>query len=643
MLINRVEGKECRIAVIDDGALEELYLERVSSASRVGNIYKGRVVNIEASIQAAFIDFGSGKNGFLHISDLHPQYFRKGGKSPEAVGRKRAHRDRPPIQECLRRGQEVVVQMIKEGIGTKGPTMTSYLSIPGRLLVMMPGMSRLGVSRKIEDDRTREETRKLLEAVKPPPDMGFIVRTAGAGRPARDLRRDLNFLLRLWKTVSQRIRTARAPAEIYQESDLVTRTIRDVYNSDIDRVICDTADTARHVREFLRVAMPRTRHVIEVYTGAGGLFHDFGIEEQIEKVYARRVEMPSGGSLVIDQAEALVAIDVNSGRYREHADPETTALKINQEAAAEIARQLRLRDLGGVIVIDFIDLRAEKNRRAVERALRDALKPDRAKSRILRMSRFGVIEMTRQRIRPSLESSVYRPCATCGGTGIIKSEESLALAAMRAIQRAAGDEDIARVEVAVTPPVAHQLSNYHRKQITRLENDTQTTVVVRADPGLAAGDTVVTCQNARGAPVAWDAAAPGAPGKGKLPTVPLAEFEAAQKPPPPEAKPAGGEPPAGREEAEAAAQAPPAPQKKKKKRRSHRRGRKKAQPPEAAEAAAETVAAPADTPAAAEAAPASDQPPEPAQQQKKAKSSRRSRRRRSRSKKKKAGTTAAAE
>ncbi len=264
MLINTVEGQECRIAIVADGQLEELYIERVSSASHVGNIYKGRITNVEPSIQAAFVDFGLVKNGFLHISDVNPSYFPRNRRTAgEAVGRKKAHRDRPPIQECLRRGQEVIVQLTKEGIGTKGPTMTTYLSIPGRLLVMMPGMSRLGVSRKIEDDEARNKARAILADLKPPQDIGFIVRTAAIERPKREFQRDLNYLLRLWKSVKQRIQASRSPAEIYQESNLVTRTIRNVYNTDIERIICDNQDVAVKVKEFLDVALPRTRNLIE--------------------------------------------------------------------------------------------------------------------------------------------------------------------------------------------------------------------------------------------------------------------------------------------------------------------------------------------------------------------------------------------
>ncbi len=524
MLINMVEGQECRIAIVADAQLEELYMERVSSASHVGNIYKGRITNVEPSIQAAFIDFGLVKNGFLHISDLNPSYFPRNRRaSGESVGRKKGFRDRPPIQDCLRRGQEVVVQLTKEGIGTKGPTMTTYLSIPGRLLVMMPGMSRLGVSRKIEDDHARDKARAILADLKPPPDIGFIVRTAAIERPKREFQRDLNYLLRLWKSVKLRIQNSKAPAEIYQESDLVTRTVRDVYNTDISRIICDKHEVAVKAKEFLDVAMPRTRNIIDLYTGKEGLFHEYGLEQEIEKIYSRRLELASGGSLVFDQAEALVAIDVNSGRFREHSDAETTATKINMEAARQIARQLRLRDLGGVVIIDFIDMREERNRRAVEKVLRDEMRNDRAKAKVLKISNFGIVEMTRQRVRPSLKQSIFRTCPHCEGTGLVKNEESQALLVTRNLQRACSNELVAQVEVAVTPSVEHHLANFERKRISDLEAKFGKKIVIKADASLSGSEVKINCLNSRSSVVAWEQ--PAKPGPAHAVNVPTMSLD----------------------------------------------------------------------------------------------------------------------
>ncbi|MBN1844096.1 MAG: Rne/Rng family ribonuclease [Sedimentisphaerales bacterium] len=483
MLINVAQEEECRIAVVEKSQLEELYVERLSETSIVGNIYKAKVVNIEPGIQACFVDFGIGKNGFLHISDLQPSYFQDKRRSAqkERVGRKRPRKDRPPIQECLQRGREILVQVIKGGIGTKGPTLSTYLSIPGRFLVLMPGMHRMGVSRKIEDEAVRARMREVLSQLDPPQDMGIIIRTAGMDRNKSELRRDLNYLMRLWKTIDKRIQTVPAPALLYQESDLVKRTLRDVFNTNIQRIHCDTEGTIKKVRDFLRIAMPRTRTRVNKYDGPVPLFEKYHIEEEIEKIHSRHVPLRSGGHLVIDTTEAIVAIDVNSGRYRQHADAESTSFKINMEAAPEIARQLRLRDLGGVIIIDFIDMMEMKHRRLVEKALRDAVATDRARTKILRISQFGIVEMTRQRMRPSLKQSTYADCPHCKGSGLIKTPESMSLEIMRRIQGAINDKKATTIEIDVGWEVADFLHNRKRSYLAELESGMGKTVLIRAN------------------------------------------------------------------------------------------------------------------------------------------------------------------
>ncbi|MGQ9651352.1 MAG: Rne/Rng family ribonuclease, partial [Phycisphaerae bacterium] len=498
MLINAADGEECRIAVVHQGKLEELFIERASAESHVGNIYKGRITNVEPSIQAAFVDFGLPKNGFLHISDLQPQYFPNGRGHMEEVGRKTPRRERPPIQKCLRRGQEVLVQIIKEGIGTKGPTLTTYISIPGRYLVMMPGMNKLGVSRRIEDEESRRKMRRLLDELNLPKNMGFILRTAGLDKTKRELQRDQMYLQRLWKRVAQKIKTERAPCELYQESDLVIRTIRDVYSADFAKIIVDNEATAEKVRDFLAIAMPRSSAPVEVYKGPEPLFHKYGIEAEIEKINARHVPLPSGGSLVIDSTEAMVAIDVNSGRFREHEDAEETAFRTDLEAAEEIARQLRLRDLGGLIVCDFIDLMQEKHRRAVERALREALKKHKERAKCLRMSQFGIIEMTRQRMRPSIKRSIYQDCPHCRGSGLVKNPESMTLDIMRLLRLAANHELVETVEVRVAPEVAFQLQNRKRAAVHDIEQQTGRHIVIRADNNIGLDQYVFSCFDKRG-------------------------------------------------------------------------------------------------------------------------------------------------
>jgi ribonuclease E len=479
MLINYVPGEECRIAINEDGRLEELYHERASVESHVGNIYKGRITNVEPAIQAAFVDFGSERNGFLHITDLHPKFFPGNSREQfERVGKKTPHRERPLIQNCLKRGQEILVQVLKEGIGTKGPTLTSYLSIPGRYLVMMPDMQRLGVSRKVEDDDARREVRKILDELETPEGFGFIVRTAGMGRNKTELKRDLAYLTRLWKTIDKR-RTQVKVGELYVESDLIIRTLRDLFSTDIDRVIIDHPAAAKRASDFLSIINPRAGSKVFVYDEPMPLFHRFGIEKQIDTIHARTVPMPGGGSLVIDQTEALVAIDVNSGRMRDNKDAETTAFKTNQEAVDEICRQLRLRDMGGVVVCDFIDMRDPKKRRIIESRFRDNLKNDRAKTKVLPINQFGILALTRQRMRPSLNSALFNTCVHCDGDGVIKNPESVVLHVMRRLALVIHRPEVVRVELAISPDVAFQLLNKKRKHLVLLEQKYNATVLVR--------------------------------------------------------------------------------------------------------------------------------------------------------------------
>ncbi len=498
MVINVSAGHECRVAILHEGRLEELFIERESTQSHVANIYKGRVTNVEASIQAAFIDFGLPKHGFLHISDVQPQYFPNHSGPAEDVGRKIPRHHRPPIQKCFRRGQEVIVQITKEGVGTKGPTLSSYLSIPGRYLVMMPGMSRHGVSRKIEDETARRKMKDALNELKLPSGMGFILRTAGLDRNKRELQRDLNYLLRLWRTVVERIKAMPAPAELYRESDLVTRAIRDHYTSDFERLIVDDAETARRIQEFLQIVQPRSKTPIELYTEREPLFHRMGIEAEIERINVRHVPLASGGSLVIDSTEALVAIDVNSGRFRSPENAEETAVKINIEAAEEIARQLRLRDLGGLIICDFIDMRLDRNKRKVEQALREALKEHKERARTLKMSAFGLIEMTRQRQGPSIKRSLYADCAHCKGTGHVKRPESVMLDVMRSVQLAVHHQQVQKVFITVATHVAFQLLNDQRTAFVQIENETGKSIVVRGDASFTDDQLACVCEDGRG-------------------------------------------------------------------------------------------------------------------------------------------------
>jgi ribonuclease E len=421
------------------------------------------------------------------------------GDEPEPGGRGAGRYTRgrglskPPIQEIFRRGDEVLVQVIKESIGTKGPTLSTYISIPGRYLVLMPGLNRVGVSRKIADEGQRRKLREIMTDLNPPKGLGFIVRTAGLERTKRELARDLAYLLRLWKVILRRIKKARAPAPIYQESDMITRTIRDIFTSEIDTIWIDEPQAFERAQEFLRVVMPKFVNRLKLYDERVPLFHKYGIEDEIAKIQRRRIDLPEGGSIVIDQTEALVAIDVNSGNFRVENDAERTAYEMNLRAAKEIARQLRLRDLGGVIVNDFIDMREERHRRGVEKALRDAIKRDRARTKVLRMSAFGLIEMTRQRIRPSLKRSVYEDCPNCTGAGVVKTVESMSIDVMRLLALASHREDIRRVNISVSTPVATYLNNRKRADITRLESEFRMTIHIRPEEDVPAEHLQVDC------------------------------------------------------------------------------------------------------------------------------------------------------
>ncbi len=524
MIINVSQPEECRVAVIEDGQLEELYVERASQGNCVGNIYKGKVVNLEQGIQAVFVDFGIGRNGFLHISDVEPQYYRQGGFDPnkpidqqngkkqdkkkqdsrrKGRGQQRHYnggrpRVKPPIQDIFKKGDEVLVQVIKEGIGNKGPTLSTYLSIPGRYLVLMPSLGRVGVSRKIEDDKARRKLRDILLDLEPPKGLGFIVRTAGLGKKRGDLERDLAYLIRLWKAIVRRVEKTQTPVDIYEESDIIIRTMRDTVNSDMDAIYIDEKDAYKRARDFLEMIMPKFVDRLHLYDGKQPIFHKYKLDQEIARIYKREVKLKEGGSIVIDPTEALVAIDVNSGNFRTDSNAEVSAYKMNLNAAREIARQLRLRDLGGVIVNDFIDMRQEKHRRGVERALRDAMDRDRARTKIMRTSPFGLIEMTRQRIRPSLKRSVYDDCPCCSGRGIVKTAESMAIEVVRKLMMASRKNEITRVTVRVHEGVSAYLNNKKRREIMALEEVGDMVIQVLSIEGLFPEHLELDCRNAKG-------------------------------------------------------------------------------------------------------------------------------------------------
>ncbi|MCR9296784.1 MAG: Rne/Rng family ribonuclease, partial [bacterium] len=416
-------------------------------------------------------------------------------RRPSRSGRPRF---KPPIQEIFRRGDEVLVQVIKEGIGSKGPTLSTYVSIPGRYLVLMPALGRVGVSRKIEDEKQRRTLKQTLLGLNPPEGLGFIVRTAGQDRTRRELSRDMAYLLRLWKVLVKRVKNSSAPTDIYEESDMIIRTIRDIFSEDIDAIVVDEKAAYERAKEFLQLVMPRYVNRLKFYEGKEPLFHKYDLEREIANIQRRTVPLKGGGSIVIDPTEALVAIDVNSGSFRTDDSAEETAFQLNMSASKEIARQLRLRDLGGVIVNDFIDMRRESHRRKVERSLRDAMRRDRARTKILRTSPFGLIEMTRQRIRPSLKRSVYEDCPCCQGRAVVKTAESMSIEVVRVLMMACQQPRAKRVTIRVNDKVAAYLNNRKRRDVMQIEEDNGVTVQILGSEALYPEHFECDCRDSEG-------------------------------------------------------------------------------------------------------------------------------------------------
>ena len=461
MLVNATQPEELRVAMVDGQRLYDLDIETPSREQKKGNIYKARITRIEPSLEAAFVDYGAERHGFLPFKEIARSYF--GTSKTDASGR-------VSVKDALREGQELIVQVEKEERGTKGAALTTFVSLAGRFLVLMPNNPRAGgVSRRIEGEE-RAQMREVMNALQYPSGMGVIVRTAGVGRTVEELQWDLDYLLHLWEAIQRAAETRPAPFLIYQESNLIIRALRDYLRSDIGEVIIDDPEVHEQARQFMEQVMPQSLHKLKLYQDRIPLFSRFQIESQIESAFQREVPLPSGGSIVIDHTEALVSIDINSARATKGADIEETALQTNLEAADEIARQLRIRDLGGLIVIDFIDMAAARHQREVENRLREALKMDRARVQVGRISRFGLLEMSRQRLRSSLGESAHEVCPRCEGQGSIRSVESLALAVLRVLQEEAMKERTGRVIAHLPVEVATYLLNEKRRHLEQIED-----------------------------------------------------------------------------------------------------------------------------------------------------------------------------
>ena len=501
-IIINVEPNETRIGIKEDSELVEFMVERSGERVSVGDLYKARVTAVLPGIQAAFLDIGYEKSAFLHVSDMGEEIsdledieerFDTDEEGPRGRGGKARGR---PIEELVSKGDEILVQLTKEPIGTKGPRVSSQISLPGRFMVLMPAQSLVGISRKIDD---REERQRLKEIVKPlkPEGVGLIIRTAGIGMGKKQFASDIKFLMKMWKKVAKKSVKARTPSLLHKDMEIITRLVRDIFTEDVTRIVVDSKREYKEILSYLRSSAPQLRSRVHLYKEETPIFDAYEIERETEKILSRIVPLKKGGFISIDHTEALVAIDVNTGRYKGARDQEETALRTNLQAAGEIARQLRLRDLGGIIVIDFIDMAMEENRKRVLDSLRTALRRDRSRTKTLRVSEMGLVEMTRQRVRPSLGQILSETCPLCGGSGRVLSLDSIEMRIERMLQRLKSKTSEKRIEVYLSPEVAFHMLSDRSRRIIRLEKQFGLEIDVKDDSGLRRSDVVVRSSKTR--------------------------------------------------------------------------------------------------------------------------------------------------
>ena len=481
ILIN-VEPQEKRVAVVEGGVLEEYYIERPSEVSLVGNIYKGTVNSVMSGIGAAFVDIGVGKNGFLYVTDMMApiQEF----DLLETTSHHPHHTPRPKpsdIDKLVKKGQEVLVQIVKEPIGNKGPRLTTHVGIPGRFVVLMPFDNHMGISKKVTDHTERERLRQMLKKIMPNLNMGLIVRTAGVGKSEADFRREIRYLAALWRNIKNRSTKVKAPNLVNEEYSLTYRILRDIFAEDVERVLVDNRDEYKKLMHFANNMMPSMKRKLMLYQEKVALFDSRGIEKEVEKLYNKKIALKCGGYIFIEETEGLIAIDVNSGSFNKK-HMEETAFKVNSEAAMEIARQIRMRDIGGIVIIDFIDMLREKHNREIFDILVNMFKKDRAKINILKMSEFGIVQMTRQRIRRGVKKVSYKDCPYCCGRGSVKSATTMAIEVLRVIKKQIEKVRLREVRSYVHPEVANYMLNEDRPAIAKLEALYKTRIVIIAEP-----------------------------------------------------------------------------------------------------------------------------------------------------------------
>ncbi len=489
ILIN-VEPQEKRVVLVNDGRLEEFYLERPQDKTIVGNIYKGKIEAVIPSINGAFVDIGILKKGFLYLSEATSAFEALESIKPHFQDDNLSAKSDRKTSDSIKKGHEVLVQVVKESFGTKGPRLSSEIGIAGRYLVIMPQDVQVGVSRRIEDEVERKRLRQILQEMKLPKDTGFIVRTAASGKSKHELNRDANFLIKLWKRMQKIINGRKAPCLIYEEYDLILRAIRDSFSEDVTKLIVDSKPEFYRIQRFMKSFAGNLARRVEFYRG-DNLFEEKNIEKQISKVFESKVYFKSKAYIIIEPTEGLVVIDVNSGGFKEKIKQEEAAFKINCEAAVEIAHQLRLRDLGGIIVMDFIDMEKESHRREVLQVLRQALSTDRAKYDILGISKFGLVEMTRERIHNTVQTLAYQPCPYCGGRGKIKSPVTMSIYALKELRKYLKDKSLREVSLILNPFVADEISK-DRKNLRFVERKYRAKINLVSNPALKIEDITIS-------------------------------------------------------------------------------------------------------------------------------------------------------
>ncbi|MGC9325633.1 MAG: Rne/Rng family ribonuclease [Desulfomonilia bacterium] len=474
MLINAVHPEEIRVAVVDDGILKEFHIESALKEQLRGNIYKGKISKVERSLNAVFVDYGREKHGLLPVSDTNITVL-PGGKNVK-----------DPLS-FLRKGFDIMVQVNREEKSSKGALLTMNVSIPGRYMVLLPHQDLAGISRKIEDEDQRTRLKEIISQLKPPAETGLIVRTAGMDKTKTELSKDLNYLLRLWKSIDKTFNSADSPSLIYKEGDIIIRSIRDYFTSDMSEILIDDEETFKRATVFMKTVMPRQKKLIKHYKQTKPLFTKFELETQIEGIYNKKVKLKSGGSIIIEPTEAMVVIDVNSGQTTNSKTIESTAFMTNMDAAEEITRQLILRDLGGLVVIDFIDMKTRDHIRQVEKKIKDGLKIDKAHVVLGKISKFGIMELSRERLSPPIFEKSHVVCPSCEGTGIVRSVESSAFMALRELHLFIHKHKPSRVSINLPIDVGLYVLNHQRKYLARLEQNFSVVIQINTSPGLKRG------------------------------------------------------------------------------------------------------------------------------------------------------------